>query len=161
MYQVDDLDKVVELHTLPQSSIGAPLPITLSDEFTTVIAYLIEEDKEYNTVAVVTFKSCYSMMFGPPNDEAFNGHPLYSRGLKPYSFFQIEHSSWIRRLEKMNSVHPSHSHSMFEDYKHYVLSFHDSTFECIAEGYGYIITKTPDHDMFRLIRGNFQKRIVL
>ena len=47
-------------------------------------------------------------MFGPPNDEAFSGHPLASRGLHPYGAFKIENSSWIRHLEKMNSVHPNH-----------------------------------------------------
>src|SRR5262245_11285948 len=74
-------------------------------------------------------------MFGPPNDEAFYGHPLAARGLHPYGTFQVEHSSWIRQLERMNSVHPRHRPDMFRRLKHYVFAFHDSTFECIAEGH--------------------------
>ena len=34
MYQVDENDKVIELKDVPQSSVGAPLPIVLSDERT-------------------------------------------------------------------------------------------------------------------------------
>jgi hypothetical protein len=35
----------------------------------------------------------------------------------------------------MNSVHPDHDPERFRSSKHYVLSFHDSTFECVADGY--------------------------
>jgi hypothetical protein len=45
--------------------------------------------------AIVTFDS-YAHMFGPPNDEAFPGHPLAERGLTPYAFFVIQNSSWLR-----------------------------------------------------------------
>lgn len=75
------------------------------------------------------------MVFGPPNDEAFSGHPLYSRGLRPYASFVVANSSWIRSLSKMNEVHPHHRPEHFASYNHYVLAFHDSTFECIAESY--------------------------
>ena len=55
-------------------------------------------------------------MFGPPNDEAFDGHPLARRGLRPYGAFEVTHSSWIRQLEQMNSVHPHHSPPLFEGF---------------------------------------------
>ena len=54
------------------------------------------------------FEHCYAHMFGPPNDEALRGHPLAGRGLRPYAAFEIRQSSWLRRLERMNSVHPRH-----------------------------------------------------
>jgi hypothetical protein len=73
-------------------------------------------------------------MFGSPNDEAFHGHPLAERGLGPYGAYRVEDSSWIRRLERMNSVHPRHDPERFRALTHCVLSFHDSTFECVAEG---------------------------
>lgn len=71
-------------------------------------------------------------MFGPPNDEAFAGHPLAKRGLKPYGAFRIENSSWIRRLERMNSVHSQHRAENYWKLQHLVFSFHDSTFECVC-----------------------------
>jgi hypothetical protein len=85
--------------------------------------------------AVVTFSQVYAHMFGPPNDEAFSGHPLASRGLTPYAAFEVEQSSWLRALQRMNSVHPYHRPEQFAQYKHFILSFHDSTFECIAASF--------------------------
>lgn len=148
MYSVDEKDQVVELSTIPRSSVGAPMPVMLSDEHLTMVAYYTQEadfkpDDSNEPIAIVSFKRCYSSMFGPPNDEAFSGHPLSSRGLTPYSFFLIKNSSWLRILEKMNSVHPYHSSKLFEKYNHFVLSFHDSTFECIAVDYEFEIINGP------------------
>ncbi len=35
----------------------------------------------------------------------------------------------------MNAVHPCHRPEHFAGFKHYIFAFHDSTFECIAEGF--------------------------
>ena len=86
-----------------------------------------------------------------PNDEAFDGHPLGRRGLMPYGAFEIKHSSWIRELERMNSVHPYHSAERFEEFRHYVLSVHDTTFECVANGFDY--ETEPLGDTFTLAIG--------
>jgi hypothetical protein len=150
MYSVDEKDRIIPIKDIPQSSIGAPIPIVLSDEVVTVVAFYLEDipddwdgtsvrvvgkETEGETLALVRFSPCYASMFGPPNDEAFDGHPLASRGLEPYGAFVVESSSWIRQLEKMNSVHSYHKPERFWARKHYVLSFHDSTFECVADGY--------------------------
>ncbi len=145
MYQVDEKDKVIELKDVPQSSVGSPLPIVLSNEYKTLLAYLLQDEPNWNNptaedfeksgepIAIVEFKNRRSLMFGSPNDEAFHGHPLANRGLHSYGFFEVENSSWIRKLERMNSVHEYHKPKHFEKYKHFVFTFHDSTFECIAE----------------------------
>ena len=150
MYSVDDQDRVIPLTDIPQSSVGAPLPVILSDEHRTVVAFYLQDTPENwdgtsvrivsydsggESLALVKFSLCYASMFGPPNDEAFAGHPLEQRGLTPYGAFVIENSSWLRQLEKMNSVHRYHNPERFWLRKHYVLTFHDSTFECIADGY--------------------------
>jgi len=134
MYTVDNRDVVVELVDVPQSSIGAPCPMMLAGEHRLHLAYYLEqsdEDWEGKTVrmvsetsedevcALVVFERVRAHMFGPPNDEAFSGHPLASRGLHPYAVFEVQHSSWIRGLERMNSVHPSHSAAIFQAFKHY------------------------------------------
>jgi hypothetical protein len=98
---------------------------------------------EGEVMVTVTFNMAEAHMFGSPNDEAFDGHPLARRGLEPYGAFEIEHSSWIRQLEQMNSVHPHHSPELFEGLRHYVLSFHDTTFECVAEGFVYATEPLP------------------
>jgi hypothetical protein len=150
MYSVDEKDRVVPIENIPQSSVGAPIPVVLSDESVTVVAFYLQDtlddwdgstirivssETEGEPLALIRFSFCYASMFGPPNDEAFNGHPLADRSLRPYGAFVIENSSWIRQLEQMNSVHPYHKSERFWARKHYVLSFHDSTFECVADGY--------------------------
>ena len=125
------------------------MPFVIGGEYTLTLFYLLDdtqEDWDGTSVRVVgldsdepwcaiTFRQCYASFFGPPNDEALEGHPLYSRGLQYYSVHKIKNSSWVRLLEKQNRVHEHHSASHFEKLKHYVFTFHDSTFECIARGY--------------------------
>jgi hypothetical protein len=157
MYTVDNRDKVLPMTDIPQSSIGAPIPVILADEHTTVVAYYTQEDendldRDIEPIAIITFKSCRSSLFGPPNDEAFSGHPLYSRGLKPYSSFIIENSSWLRKYIEMNSVHPYHTPELFKDNKHFILSFHDSTFECIAESYNFEVVNDRFSSVFDIMK---------
>jgi hypothetical protein len=157
MYESDELDQVVKLKDVPQSSVGAPIPIVLAGEHDVMLAYYLENvpdgwdgttirivssGTEDEPVAIVRFKRCLVHMFGPPNDESFSGHPLSSRGLGPYGAFEIVDSSWLRILERMNSVHEHHDKKRFlENRKHFIFSFHDSTFECIAEDFTVEIAK--------------------
>jgi hypothetical protein len=148
MYVVDKQDVVAELSALPQSSVGAPCPVVLAGEHFLHLAYYVEacpegwdgssarvvdESSEGETCALVRFAKVAAHMFGPPNDEAFSGHPLAARGLKPYAAFEIFKSSWVRGLERMNSVHPYHRPERFAKYRHFIFAFHDSVFECVAE----------------------------
>jgi hypothetical protein len=141
MYPVDERDKVIELQGVPRPSVGAPLPVVLSDEHKTLLGYIIQDAPDTleltpdETFALIEFQRCRSYTFGSPNDEAFAGHPLANRGLQSYACFQIEDSSWIRQLERMNSVHPFHDPEVFSRYRHFVFAFHDSTFECVAENF--------------------------
>lgn len=136
MYNVNQ-DLPRELKEIPQSSVGAPCPIVVAEENSLLLAYYLQENPPSTSepCALVSFKRPYAHMFGPPNDEAFSGHPLAVRGLRPYAVFEIERSSWVHTLERMNSVHPCHRPEQFANYKHYVFAFHDCTFECIAEGF--------------------------
>jgi hypothetical protein len=156
MYDVDERDRVIELKNVPQSSVGAPNPFVMSDEQRVVLAYCIEETpmgRDSSTVRIVTpldagepvalirFKFCYAHMFGPPNDETFHGHPLASRGLRPYGEFEVTDSSWIRRLERMNSVHRHHRPEVFWKRRHVIFTFHDTTFECVCDGFDVTLTQ--------------------
>lgn len=145
MYKVGRRDKVVALDSLPQSDTGAPLPLVVASDNELRIAYISPGNRRDGEVMVtVPFNGAQAHMFGSPNDEAFDGHPLARRGLQPYGAFEIKHSSWIRQLERMNSVHPHRSPELFEGLRHYVLSFDDTTFECVAEGFDYKTEPLPD-----------------
>lgn len=150
MYQVDKNDHVNKIEDLPQSSTGAPLPFVIGDEHSVAIAYLLDRLPDgwqeigdeppdqlpfCELATIVHFQSCLAHYFGSPNDEAFEGHPLASRGLQPYGSFEILNSSWIRLMEKRNRVHPSHSPDRWFDKRHVALTFHDSIFECVAQSF--------------------------
>ena len=130
MYSIDERDEVVPLSELPLPDVGAPLPRLNADEHEARVTYCVTGGGE--APATVTFSGLCALLFGPPNDEAFEGHPLAGRGLAPYGAFEVRRSSWVRSLERTNRVHPSHRAETFDRYRHFVLTFHDTTFECVA-----------------------------
>ena len=117
----------------------------IADERRVILAYRVQsaeirdgktvriEDLEGKEPIALVRLEIRAHMFGPPNDEAFGGHPLASRGLHPYGAFRIEGSSWIRKLERMNRVHRAHEPARFRTLQHLVFAFHDSTFECVCK----------------------------
>ena len=134
MYAIDERDRVILIDALPQPDVGAPIPVLVADEDRVALAYVARptQPSHDESITVAEFVRPCAHMFGPPNDEAFEGHPLAGRGLEPYGVFRIEDSSWLRGLEQMNSVHEHHSAEAFAQLAHYVFAFHDSTFEIIA-----------------------------
>ena len=142
---------------VPQSNVGAPLPLVLAADGVAMVGFLrqvVDPTWDGTSVrmmdletpepcALVTFAGTYAVYLGMPNDEAFPGHPLASRGLERYGAFQVERSSWIRRLERMNAIHPYHRPEAYEELVHVVLSFHDSTFECVARSYAVETLEGP------------------
>ncbi|MBO3697305.1 hypothetical protein [Roseivirga sp. E12] len=151
MYELKGNDRVEELKNFPQSDIGAPLPTVLASENGLYVIYYLQNtpegwdgssvriqtmSSEDQPIGIVEFKHCYAHYFGSPNDEAIEGHPLYSGGVGPYAVHEVHNSSWIAKHEEMNSVHPHHSKTAFlRDKRHFIMVFHDTTFECIANSY--------------------------
>lgn len=149
MYTIDENDKVIDLEGLPPCSAGAPLPQIVADEYTTLIAYIVSDShtkwENMGTggispnsgkypIVIVSF-NVMSYMFGMPNDEVLYGHPLAERGLTCYGMHEVVNSSWIRALERINSAHYMHSKESFRKFRHFILAFHDSMFECVASGF--------------------------
>ncbi len=135
---------------VPPSSAGAPLPHVFADEGRLVVAYIANApDPSFDgtnprsvssvtgnqSVAVLTADPYLAFQFGPPNDEAISGHRLYPLGLRAHEAFEVRNSSWIASLEKANRVHSSHTPELFLDYRHFIVAFHDSTLEFIAESF--------------------------
>lgn len=155
MYAVGPNDTVVELADMPGPSTGAPLPALVVTEGNLLLSYRAAANppgwdgtrpisvsrKTPSRLLRIRFERAVSHMFGAPNDEVLAGHPLYERGLRHYGAYEVKDSSWIRALEEMNSVHPSHSSNIFRSCRHFIITFHDSTFECVANGY-----QVTEHD---------------
>ena len=135
---------------VPQSSPGAPLPHVFANEDRLLVAYIvntpdpsfdgtnprsISSATESQSIAILTADPYLALQFGPPNDEAISGHRLYGLGLQLYSAFEVLNSSWIASLEKANRVHSSHMPKLFSAYRHFILTFHDSTLEFVARSF--------------------------
>jgi hypothetical protein len=131
MYPIDDRDKIVAFGEVPQPSPGAPVPLIVADDVGLLLLYEVAPDGA--ELVVLKFTRACAHSFGLPNDEALAGHPLAKRGLRPYSIFEVIDSSWVRALERMNRVHPLHCADRFRRLRHLVFTFHDNTFECVAE----------------------------
>ena len=109
MYEVDERDRVVFIEDLPQSSIGAPQPFVMADERRVILSYYLEHrdpdwDGSYvrivgpaeadEPIALVRFFSCNAHMFGPPNDEAFDGPLVGGPFFFPLSFSVLRFSKY-------------------------------------------------------------------
>jgi hypothetical protein len=143
MSTVEKRNRVRELTDVPFPSSDAPDPLVLADEETLVVSYIpATPSTEQSRVPspdeaaiIVAFRRCYAIHFGLPNDEAFATHPLAERGLRPCGAFEVENSSWVRGLDMRNRGHPHHDPVLFQQLRHWVLTFHNSVLECAALSY--------------------------
>ncbi len=155
-YTPDERDRVVPLEGAPEYDFGAPLPVVLASETQLFLLCLLNErsapwhgseesrgrpEETDPPVAVVEFRNPVAHLFGPPDEEIVAAHPLAARGLTAHDAHRVENSSWIRALERMGSVRPRHSPERFARLNHYVLAFHDSVFECAADGFSVTLRR--------------------
>jgi hypothetical protein len=121
--------KVLE-NIFPKWDIGAPSPTLLADEHQVNLAYYTEE----SDVALVTFAHCFEYRMGMPDENLVSRHPLGKKGLQEYEAHLIENSEWINQLERDYKIISAYSYDG-RKYQHYIFTFHDRSFECIASGY--------------------------
>jgi hypothetical protein len=135
VYEATGAEQTVSIEPpLPDADIGSPMPRLVANDFEAAIAYWVAGGPPQRPpVAVVRFSPVSAAYFGSPNDEAFDGHALFKAGLEPYAFAEVRNSPWIAALERQNRVHPDHRPEQFESMRHFIMSFHDNTFECVAE----------------------------
>lgn len=82
-------------------------------------------------IVIVEFSGCLITKFGHPNDEAVASIPKYKNLDVAYGLCEVKNSEWVKELERNNSYQfPNTSYS---DLRHFLIFFHDSTFECIAK----------------------------
>lgn len=141
--------KLKEIETLLYVESGAPVPTVLSNEYKLVLLYYFDKQNEKDEygytdtaernkhdtgIASIKFINHIVYKFGYPNIEVLGDHPYYSYGLKPYRIFEVEESGWISEIEKISNKHPFHDSKKFKLYRHFIIVFSDSCFECIALG---------------------------
>lgn len=129
MPKVIPLDLAVE----PEAAVSGAL--LLQTEYSTVLSFnavqrQIEGPHVPVGTAVLRFRHCLRTKFGLPNDEALAGHPLHAHGLGWYGCWEVLDSPWRAEAERENSV--SFPTTDYSQYRHFVFTFHDSSFECLA-----------------------------
>jgi hypothetical protein len=106
-----------------------PEPVVLAEHGLS-IAYRKGGDDDSWIVA--TFSGFLQFTHGYPNDEALGAHPLGKFGLKFYDVFEVSGSPVIEELKKRNRVHPRHTDSLFDRYRHWIFTFQDETLDVIS-----------------------------
>ena len=118
----------------PQMDTGAPMPGVMAIGPELYLAYIVgaNEPSELEDFAVVRFSGVLQHIFGYPNDEALGGHALFKLGLKFYAFNLIEDSPYLRELGERNAKVFPGTESIYEGFRHWIVTLHDQTLEVIA-----------------------------
>jgi hypothetical protein len=124
-------DPIVQEIDAPSMDTGAPLPAVAATDNTLFLTYSGPDRRRFR----IAFKIAIAHYFGSPSDETLHAHPLWEFGLRHYGSFEVRHSRWIEELRAMNRVDPRHSDARFDRLRHYIWTFHDETFECLADGF--------------------------
>lgn len=129
--QIGPEELVIPVAGPPPCDVGAPLPVLVSGSEGTAVTYYSPDSER----CLLTFLHVDSVVFGGTNDEALSGHRLWGRGLEHYAFQEVINSAWIAQRERENSVHEYHRGGWHTRLRHFIYTFHDETFECIAAGF--------------------------
>ena len=135
----------------PEAAVSGPVLLhTDTSAFLTFNAVRMKEEKrETAGIGVIEILGCSVTKFGYPNDEALRGHPLWKRGLRHYGVFEVLSSSWVREKTEQNRV--SFPKTPDSKQRHFIFTFHDSTFECIADDIHPLLSTEPYEQIFRQI----------
>jgi hypothetical protein len=107
-----------------------PMPVLLSGLRTFVAFYRSGRDPA--GIGVVEFKKVTSIKIGSPSAEVLRGHYLWGSGLESYSAHEVMNSPWITELMDVDRAHERFDESQWSGRRHFMLTFHDQTLECIA-----------------------------
>jgi hypothetical protein len=121
---------------VPESDIGAPMPVVLAEENLLLFGYYLPgapRDRKSDACVIVSVELYRAVRFGYPNDEALSGHRYAAIGLLAYRAYEVLDSEWIRELKLANRSHPNHSDRTFEHDRHFIFTFHDSVLEFISD----------------------------
>lgn len=111
---------------------GGTMPEVTADEHTLTVSFYLVDSKNRG---VIKFDSFLQFTFGYPNEEALSGHRYAALGLSAFRFVEVINSEVIKSIIDANRVHPYHKDQDFDDYRHFVLPFHDTTLEVVAKSY--------------------------
>lgn len=143
MYQIDEKDRVVALKDVPRPDSRDPLPVVLAKDGSVILSYIAGR----SLTVMITFPFCAQHLFGMPGEKTLNLHPLAGRGLEPYGAYEVKDSSWVKAVKARYSG---------ETRKHFVFTFRDTVFECVAVDLGVELIREDD-DTIKLMSRRLYK----
>ena len=137
--------KLTELNDIFTMDAGAPQQLLISNERDTTLMFLLDmdaytndegfDDEEDKLVGSLKFAGCIKISSGVPSNETLEGHPYFSAGLNSYRLYEVANSDLVQQLMAIQSIHPCYDATKWFNYKHFIINFHDSAFECVATKY--------------------------
>jgi hypothetical protein len=131
-------ERVIELNVGCHPAAGVSSAILIQPENADSVVLCFRTVASNKTTAVVEFLNCQLTRFGYPNDEGLPEHPLYSKGLARamYSVCEVLNSSWAameRDRQRNSALRIRGDASWVKTDRHFLVSLHDGTFECLAD----------------------------
>jgi hypothetical protein len=129
-------DQVVLLDSVPHPAEDAGEPFIVASDRRVILSYPIAEsdferfgpfDPDDDPFCAVLFPDTVFHRLGPPGDGDLEIHPLASQGLTSYSVHEVMNSSLAAELAAVASTGPA--------LRHFLITFQQSTFECVASDY--------------------------
>ncbi|WP_025596759.1 hypothetical protein [Burkholderia sp. WSM2230] len=150
-------DQVLLLESVPHPAADAAEPFIVASDRRVILAYPIAEsdferfgpfDPDDDPFCAVLFPDAVFHRLGPPGERDLEIHPLASQGLAAYSAHEVIHSSLVDELSAVSSPQPGR--------RHFVVTFLESTFECVASDYTvvgvYGAAEIASREAFALVR---------
>jgi hypothetical protein len=132
---------------------GAVLVPTNWGIYATFRAMVSNEDGAQEPVgtAVVELVGCVAKTFSYSTDMGEDGRPYSFFDLKSGGIYEIVDSEWLLKVEEevFGRVQGTSAATKrdFKLMRHYVFTFHDTTFQCIAEGLKPKVSNEPFGDI--------------
>ncbi len=134
--------ELVEIKNVIKMDNGGASPMVVSNENQLyLIFYKDISEQSYNNYDdryIMKFGLYLKYNFGIPNNESLYNHPYGKLGVESYSFYELKKSPLLEEMESIEKLHPYYNKSNWLGYKHYIITFHDSMFECIAKDFKLI-----------------------
>ncbi|RKT22535.1 hypothetical protein B0G69_6002 [Paraburkholderia sp. RAU2J] len=154
---VQQEDQVILLDSVPHPAADAAEPFIVASDRRVILAYPIAEadferfgpfDPDDDPFCTVLFPDAAFHRLGPPGDVDLEIHPLAMQGLLGYRAHEVVNSSLAAEIATVGSAVPS--------LRHFVITFQDSTFECVASDYTvvgvYGAGEIASREAFALVR---------
>ncbi len=163
MYSICEKDSVHLLKDAPQPSVTNPSQEIYATGDRLLLAYHVQDvGADYMEagvrslgthmiglpVALISFVEPCAHLFCPPAAEVLSKHPLAERGLEPFGVYEVHHSSWITQLVNLSPVHRA---DRVASARHYVFTFYDEVFECVAAGFNCVLRCGSVREVLRIV----------